>query len=493
MIVQVAMVDDEKAARDYIDSMRIWHMGEYALAFCAGSAEELMAYLKGTAVDILLMDVSMPETDGVSLSAKLKELYPQIDVVAISNYDDYDYVRQILKNGAKDYLLKHRLTEESLLAVLDRLAEMRRNPDEGEIGRLSQQLERFLQGDAAWPFARDGAIAVPCFGVMPALGEMPQEQRKRACRSVEHILTENHEPDMRRSAAAYGGTKFLLLLRFYDVLSRAAMEKRAAYICIHAQDAVRSLFQDNLTMSVGPILADQTTLPDYILERIRRDEEPAAARKKQLTLDQRTQIMNLLIQDQPDQLHGALKTVLDGAREEQFASRYLTIRALTDILRETAAEWRLDIQLPPEGSGLPAWIQAQSPDGLEKTILRLFDEALEKHREESLAGYSEPIREALSILKREYAQGLTLAGVAGRVGVSEAYLSRLFHKELHCSFSGYLTGLRMEQAKELMLQGIPIKTVSMETGYVQYTHFLRVFKQRVGMTPGQYANQNKIR
>ena len=47
-----------------------------------------MAYLKGTAVDILLMDVSMPETDGVSLSAKLKELYPQIDVVAISNYDD---------------------------------------------------------------------------------------------------------------------------------------------------------------------------------------------------------------------------------------------------------------------------------------------------------------------------------------------------------------------------------------------------------------------
>ena len=33
MIVQVAMVDDEKAARDYISSMRIWHMGEYALAF----------------------------------------------------------------------------------------------------------------------------------------------------------------------------------------------------------------------------------------------------------------------------------------------------------------------------------------------------------------------------------------------------------------------------------------------------------------------------
>ena len=94
---------------------------------------------------------------------------------------------------------------------------------------------------------------------------------------------------------------------------------------------------------------------------------------------------------------------------------------------------------------------------------------------------------------REYGRQLTLSNVAARVGVSEAYLSRLFKRELNCSFNRYLTALRMEHAKEMLLRGMPLKEVAAETGYIQYTHFLRVFKQSVGITPKEYIRNSKNR
>ena len=64
MRIQVALVDDEQSAREYISSMKLWHEGTFSLAICASGAENLLQCLNRTAVDILLMDVSMPDING---------------------------------------------------------------------------------------------------------------------------------------------------------------------------------------------------------------------------------------------------------------------------------------------------------------------------------------------------------------------------------------------------------------------------------------------
>ena len=55
----------------------------------------------------------------------------------------------------------------------------------------------------------------------------------------------------------------------------------------------------------------------------------------------------------------------------------------------------------------------------------------------------------------------------------------------------YLTQLRLERAKALLREGRPIKEVAAQVGYVQYTHFLRVFKQKEGCTITQYLQNVK--
>jgi two-component system response regulator YesN len=54
------------------------------------------------------------------LSVEMHKNYPNIPFIMLSNYDDFEYVKGTLKNGAVDYILKHRLTKETLLEALDR-------------------------------------------------------------------------------------------------------------------------------------------------------------------------------------------------------------------------------------------------------------------------------------------------------------------------------------------------------------------------------------
>ena len=63
----------------------------------------------------------MPEESGVRLSEYIAKNHPDVKMLAISSFDTYDYVREILKNGAFDYLLKHQLSADLLLSVLQKI------------------------------------------------------------------------------------------------------------------------------------------------------------------------------------------------------------------------------------------------------------------------------------------------------------------------------------------------------------------------------------
>jgi YesN/AraC family two-component response regulator len=119
--MRVIVVDDENVFREYIKSMKLWEGGRYELVGEAKSSKEAMDLLRRTRVDIVLMDVCMPNENGIYLSAKIAHEYPKVAMVAISSYDNYDYVRDILRNGVHDYILKNRLNQESLEATLDNI------------------------------------------------------------------------------------------------------------------------------------------------------------------------------------------------------------------------------------------------------------------------------------------------------------------------------------------------------------------------------------
>ncbi len=81
------------------------------------SALDFLAGVEKLEVDVFLMDINMPDITGIELTRKLKELKPDARVLALTMYDDFEYVENMIKSGADGYILKTASLEELSLAI----------------------------------------------------------------------------------------------------------------------------------------------------------------------------------------------------------------------------------------------------------------------------------------------------------------------------------------------------------------------------------------
>ena len=104
------------------------------------------------------------------------------------------------------------------------------------------------------------------------------------------------------------------------------------------------------------------------------------------------------------------------------------------------------------------------------------------------------IRKALRYMSDHYAQPLTLAGVAKEIGLSSSYFSSLFHKVVGFSFREQLCRLRVDESRRLLLSTeCSITEIALAIGFSDQSYYCRVFRQIVGMTPGQYRGHTEGR
>ena len=87
---------------------------------------------------------------------------------------------------------------------------------------------------------------------------------------------------------------------------------------------------------------------------------------------------------------------------------------------------------------------------------------------------------------------LMLQDVAGEVGMSQSHFSTVFAQENGRTFTEYLTGLRLDRARQL-LAGTRMRSsqIALEVGYNDAHYFSYLFKKNTGMTPGEYRAQNQ--
>ena len=90
-------------------------------------------------------------------------------------------------------------------------------------------------------------------------------------------------------------------------------------------------------------------------------------------------------------------------------------------------------------------------------------------------------------LQEHLAEEISLSVLAEEFHLSAQYISQLFKSEIGVGFLAYLTNIRMEQAKKLLLStSLSIAEVSEQSGYGDYRVFTKVFKKAEGITPSQY-------
>ncbi len=107
---------------------------------------------------------------------------------------------------------------------------------------------------------------------------------------------------------------------------------------------------------------------------------------------------------------------------------------------------------------------------------------------------SSPIYDAVKYMENNISDPeITNKTLAAKQGFSEIYFRRLFVSQFGTSPKQYMLDIRIHKAKQLLTDGIhSVTSISEQCGFSSVYHFSRAFKKRVGITPSQYAEQNRI-
>lgn len=104
---------------------------------------------------------------------------------------------------------------------------------------------------------------------------------------------------------------------------------------------------------------------------------------------------------------------------------------------------------------------------------------------------SASIKNVMAIIEKEYANpNLSLAYIAEKLDMNASSISREFKHKTNTKYIEYLTGVRIEKAKELLLQGISVEDVIQKCGYFNVSSFKRAFKKHTNMTISSFLNEN---
>lgn len=104
--LRVVMIDNSYKARRDIDSKIRWVENDFELVGEASNGEEGLALLPHINPHVIMTEIRMPKMDGITFIENAKKRWPNVKYIIVSNYDNFDYLRQAMKVGAYDYILK---------------------------------------------------------------------------------------------------------------------------------------------------------------------------------------------------------------------------------------------------------------------------------------------------------------------------------------------------------------------------------------------------
>lgn len=156
--MKVLIVEDEYITRNFLSSIINWEEHNMTLISLAKDGVEALNIIEREDIDIVLTDLKMPKMDGNTLIKKLKENKFKGKIIVLSNYDDFSSVKEAMKNGAFEYILKVTINKDELLQVLQKARlelidnnKLIKDDNIVEISseklKINEYLEKYLKGE----------------------------------------------------------------------------------------------------------------------------------------------------------------------------------------------------------------------------------------------------------------------------------------------------------------------------------------------------------
>lgn len=500
---RIMIIDDEFIMRQGIRYMLNWEAEGYEVAGEASNGKEALDILEEIQPDIILCDIAMPVMDGLDFIKIVKQKYPEIQILVLSSYDKFDYVRQALVNGAVDYVLKPTLNPEMLLNIVSKAAE--KIPGvrlkKKDHSPLDLQLERYFTGydEKLNPAEFQKVFQNSCYRLLA----VPLRRQGYGGVDFSVILYEKTE-DMLREQKYAAYVKFILKQEILCVILNYGIKDEQRLLC-YLQQLMEQLgvLQEWAFGVLGPrrmkleLLKKDFESSGFLEEEIfynkgshlccwEEKEEERVCEK----FDFRKFAGCLSSHQYENALH-IFRTYIAQAisfHMPEFKLKNQTKNLLYNIVSSTD-EYAEEL----ENLRKEMFLKIENADYCEdfEQVLEELDEKLRDilFRGEGQDIYLQKIQE---YIQKHYREEIDLQSLADAFSFNYSYLSAYFNAHMGEGFSEYLNRVRIEKACEyLENKEDSIAQISTMVGYSDHSYFCRVFKRITGKTPSVYRRERR--
>lgn len=196
---RILVVDDEQIERDGICFLLREQNAPFEIITQKNGAEAFQ-FLKGNKVDVILSDIKMPFMNGLELCTRARELYPEIRVIILTAYIDFEYTKKAIQIQVDDYLLKPIIPVEFESIISRVLQKLDANKKQRQ-----EKLSLLAQYRLATPQAKEALLAGIMQNMKESLGELGGElypEEKRLVQEVLEIVRQEYQADLSLSTLA---------------------------------------------------------------------------------------------------------------------------------------------------------------------------------------------------------------------------------------------------------------------------------------------------
>lgn len=539
--IKVFLVEDEMVIRRGIKNSIDWEKEGYI--FCGEASDGELAYpmIIKEKPDILITDIRMPFMDGLELCKLVKKELPNIKILILSGYDEFDYAKEAIRLGVTEYLLKP-ISSGKLLEALNGVSEsIRREKEDKDLVRKYMEemrentehekqkfFEQMIAGNLSMADALETGkkyemnLSAGMYNLLLFRFTLGKENRKsgellgEAEYAIEK-LTERLEYVFEFQRGVEGWA-FLLMADNEEQMSERVKElskdleeimknySTIAYFGGIGQPVARLRELEESFREAERALAARFTME---LNRIISVEDIRMAQNVD-TLDDieitsfgeiektRTMLEKFLNNGAEDEIDEFVDVYINELPEENLKSvlmrQYIIMDAYIVMMSFCEKIEGIEGEMQAQSEELKNSMKTiQTLEEIKNYIRMLLKKIIGVRDTISGRRYSDIIEIAKDQIRKTYmSDEISLNTIAAEVGMSPSYFRSIFSKEMGKTFVEYLTEIRMDRAKELLMcSSMKTSEIGYEVGYKDPHYFSYIFKKTQNCTPKEFRARGK--
>lgn len=531
----ILFVDDEELVYEIMMKKLNWNELGFDIAGYARNGVEALEMAEELNPDVVLTDIKMPYMDGLTLTKKLKELYPNIKVVILSGFDEFEFAKEAVRLEAEEYLLKPIDAEElrnvftNVKNALNREIDERCNIDKLQqyyLNSLPQLQDNFyitlLEGriaeDLIDKYASDYQIDLlgPNF-VVSVLHISYIEKTGMEMKVAPFMLTLSVQQLLEEQIKDKWNSRLLSYLGDIVIVSQLDSKNEITYytdfmdrICKMAERVCKA----TVTIGIGYVVDTPSQIAIaygeaknalshrviygrnraiYIEEvEIKRDKSEVRSEGKVAG-----DIIKAIKLGDSDLIKTKIVDFYDSISNGEVSLQVYRVQLMKMTVEMMEFLELYGIEAQKVSPKLPEFIDSMyQDDGIEDFVEQMFENCrliadyINEKRQDNRLSF---VTSAEEYVKDNYADPeLGIEKVCEYLNVSSSYFSNAFKKATGKTFINYLTDYRMDVAVRL-LETSESKSYEIAelVGYTDPNYFSYAFKKKVGVSPSKYRKQEK--